>query len=41
MFEVNNKGTRNDVFQIYITYFTPCFSVFILNFEHVTAGWDT
>ena len=24
-----------------ITYFTPCSSVSIVNFEHVIAGWDT
>ena len=32
MFNVNNKDTR--------TYFTPCSSVSIVNFEHVIAGWD-
>ena len=31
MFKVNNKDTR--------TYFTPCSSVPIVNFEHVNAGW--
>ena len=30
MFKVNNKRT----------YFKPCSSVFIVNFEHVIAGWD-
>ena len=33
MFEVNNKDTR--------TYFTPWYSVFIVNFEHVIAVWVT
>ena len=23
-----------------LTYFTPCFSVSIVNFEHLTSGWD-
>ena len=31
MFKVNNKNTRS--------YFTPYSSVFIVNFEHVVAGW--
>ena len=31
MFKVNNKVTR--------TYFTPCSSVSIVNFEQVYAGW--
>ena len=30
MFKVNNKDTR--------TYFTPCSSVSIVNFEHLNAG---
>ena len=30
MFKVNNKDT----------YFTPCSSVSIVNFEHAIAGWD-
>ena len=30
---------RSDVFIVnFETYFTPCFSVSIINFEHVTAG---
>ena len=33
MFKVNNKDTR--------TYFTPCSSVSAVNFEHVTADWET
>ena len=32
LLKVNNRNTR--------TYFTPCFSVFIVNFELVIAGWD-
>ena len=32
MFKVNNKDTT--------TYFTPCSSVSIVNFEHVIFGWD-
>ena len=32
MFKVNNKDTR--------TYFTPCSSVSIVNFEQVNAGWE-
>ena len=32
MSKFNNKDTR--------TYFTPCSSVSIVNFEHVIAGWD-
>ena len=31
MFKVNNKDTR--------TYFTPCSSVSVVNFEHVIADW--
>ena len=31
MFKVNSKDTR--------TYFTPCSSVSIVNFEQVNAGW--
>ena len=31
MFKVNKKDTR--------TYFTPCSSVSIVNFEQVIAGW--
>ena len=32
MFKVNNKDTR--------TYFTPCSSVSIVNFQHVNDGLD-
>ena len=31
MFKVNNKDLR--------TYFTPCSSISIVNFEHEIAGW--
>ena len=31
MFKVDNRNTR--------TYFTPCYSVSIVNFENVIAGW--
>ena len=33
MFKVNSKDTGTP------TYFTPCSSVFIVNSEHVIAGW--
>ena len=33
MFKVNNKDTRTTPCH------TPCFSVSIVNFEHVIAGW--
>ena len=43
MFKVNNKDTRMTpgVKSLLITlnYFTPCFSVFIVNFGQVNAGW--
>ena len=32
LLKVNNRNIR--------TYFTPCSSVSVVNFEHVTAGWD-
>ena len=32
LLKVNNRNTR--------TYFIPCSSVSIVNFEHVIAGWD-
>ena len=32
MFKVNNTDNRT-------TYFTPCSSVSIVNFEQVNAGW--
>ena len=32
---------RFGVFTVnFLTYFTPCSSVSIVNFEHVIAGWD-
>ena len=37
MFKVNNKDTRTTDA---ITYFTPCSSVSIVNFEQVNSGWD-
>ena len=36
MLKVNNKDTRTSS----LTLFTPCYSVPIVNFEHVFAGWD-
>ena len=37
MFKVNNKDT---IFIVnFKTYFTPCSSVSIVDFEHVLAGW--
>ena len=36
MFKVNNKDTRTTLW----TYFTPCSSFFIVNFEHVIADWE-
>ena len=32
MFKINNKDTR--------TYFIPCSTVSMVNFEHVIAGWE-
>ena len=32
MFKVNSKDTR--------TYFIPCSTVSMVNFEHVIAGWE-
>ena len=48
MFKVDNRNTRTrcDI-KSKLTiktperhYFTPCFSVFIVNFEQVNAGWE-
>ena len=46
MFKGNNKDTKTTplasyfIFHIlYRTYFTPCSSVSIVNFEHVIANW--
>ena len=45
MFKVCNKDTRTTLASFWClycelwTYFTPCFSVSIVNFEHGNAGW--
>ena len=39
MFSVNNKDTRKMPMAILWTYSTPCSSISIVNFEHVTADW--
>ena len=46
MFKVNDKDTKTTPIASFWcfycelgTYFTPCSSVSIVNFEHVTAGW--
>ena len=48
MFKVNNRNTRTRC-EIWSKltiktperrYFTPCSSVFIVNFEQVNAGWE-
>ena len=42
MFKVNNRNTRTRCeicSKLTITYFTPCSSVSIVNFEQVNAGW--
>ena len=49
MFKVNNRNTRTrcEIYSkltiktrvTYIKYFAPCFSVSIVNFEQVNAGW--
>ena len=44
MLKVNNRNNRRrceicSKLTILWTYFTPCFSVSIVNFEHVIAGW--
>ena len=45
MFKVNNKDTRTTpMASIYVfiwTYFTPCSSVSIFNFEQLNIGWET
>ena len=38
MFKVNNKDTRTTPMA---SYFTPCSSVYNVNFEHITADWVT
>ena len=40
MFKVNNKDIRRTTGIQLSTYFTPCSSVSLVNFEHVIAGWD-
>ena len=37
MFKVNNKDIR----MTSLTYFTPCSSIFVVNFEQVNAAWET
>ena len=45
MFGVNNTDTRTTLgvalmsLLLTLTYFTPCSSVSIVNFEHVIADW--
>ena len=39
MLKVNNKDTRTTPMASPWTYFTPCSSVSIVNFEHLIAGW--
>ena len=43
MFKINNRNMRRSGTFIvnFETYFTPCSSVSIVNFEHVNAGWNT
>ena len=48
IFKVNNKHTRTTPFGSFWflycqlkTYFTPCSSVSIVNFDQVNAGWGT
>ena len=41
MFKVNNEDNRTtSLTALLLTNFTPCSTVFIVNFEHVTAGWE-
>ena len=39
MFKVNNKATGVVLVSL-LTYFTLCSNVSIVNFKHVTVGWD-
>ena len=46
MFKVNNKDTRTTplasfwcLYCYFLTYSTPCSSVFVVNFEHAIASW--
>ena len=44
MFKLNNKGTRTTSCCLYCilwTYFTPCSSVSIVNFEQVNVCWES
>ena len=45
MFKVNNKNTRTTPFWCFYyelsTYFIPCSSASIVNFERVNAGWES
>ena len=46
MFKVNNKDTRTTLSVVLVSlllcsYFTPCSSAFIVNFEQVIAGWES
>ena len=45
MFKVDNRNTRTrceicSKLTVIQTYFTPCSSVSIVNFEHVIADWE-
>ena len=45
MFEVNNKDNKDAngivlVSLLFLTYFTLCSTVSIVNFEQVNAGWE-
>ena len=41
LLKVNNKNTRTSCeLCSNLTYFIPCSSISIDNFEHVIAGWD-
>ena len=43
LLKVNNRNnrTRSEICpKLTLTYFTHCSSVFIVNFEHVNAGWE-
>ena len=40
MSKSNNKDTRTMPMALLWTYFTPCSSVSIVNFERVIAGWE-
>ena len=40
MFRVHNKDTKMTPDVELWTYFTPCYIVSIVNFEHVIADWE-